>query len=89
MAALPILPFLPIKVEAYAGYKAEERPVAFTADGRRYRIEEITERAVMEREGRRFVSFLVQVRTDSGGDTVRIYYCEDEDKWYMESKIEG
>jgi hypothetical protein len=86
MAALPILP---IKVEAYAGYKAEERPVAFTADDKKYKIEEITERAVEEREGRRFVSFLVQVRTDSGGDTVRIYYCEDEDKWYMEAKIEG
>lgn len=89
MAAPPILPFLPIKVEAYAGYKAEERPVAFTAGDKKYKIEEITERAVMEREGRRFVSFLVQVRTDSGEDTARIYYCEDEDKWYIESKMEG
>ncbi len=84
---MAVLPILPIKVEAYAGYKAEERPVAFTADDKKYKIEEITERAVMEREGRRFVSF--RVRTDRGGDTVRIYYYEDEDKWYIESKIEG
>ncbi len=84
MAVPPILPFLPIKVEAYAGYKAEEKPLAFTAGGKKYKIEGITERAVVEREGRRFISFLVQVRTDSEGDTVKIYYCEDEDKWYME-----
>lgn len=73
---------LPIKVEAYAGYKAEEKPLAFTAGGREYKIEEITERAVEEKGGRRFVSF--RVRTDRGDDTVRIYYSEDEDKWYIE-----
>jgi hypothetical protein len=33
-----------IAVEAYAGHKADERPVSFTLEGRRLRIREIVDR---------------------------------------------
>lgn len=33
-----------ITVEAYAGYKADERPVSFILEGRRLRIREIVDR---------------------------------------------
>ena len=35
---------VPIKVEAYSGYKAEERPLAFELEGRRLEIEDIVDR---------------------------------------------
>ena len=36
--------FVPVQVEAYAGYKAAERPLAFTQDGRRYQVDQILDR---------------------------------------------
>lgn len=69
-----------IKVKAYSGYKAEERPLAFTLQDKEYRIDEILDTSVEEREGRRLMSF--RVRADKG--VFRIYYCEKEGKWYLE-----
>ena len=36
--------FVPITVETYSGYKADETPRAFFHRGRRYLIEEVTDR---------------------------------------------
>lgn len=68
-----------IKVRAYSGHKAEERPLAFTLRDKEYEIEEILERRLEERAGRRLTSF--RVRADDG--VFRIYYCEKEDAWYL------
>lgn len=37
-------PFVRVEVEAYAGYKADERPTAFILDGRRHEVKEILDR---------------------------------------------
>ncbi|OHB38681.1 MAG: hypothetical protein A3C38_03570 [Planctomycetes bacterium RIFCSPHIGHO2_02_FULL_50_42] len=69
-----------IKVKAYSGYKAEERPLAFTLRDKEYKIEEILETYAEEREGRRLTSF--RVRTHEG--VFKIYYCGEEGRWYWE-----
>ena len=69
-----------IKVKAYSGYKAEERPLAFTLRDKEYKIEEILETRVEERAGRRLTSF--RVRTGEG--VFKIYYCGEGDEWYLE-----
>ncbi|MFQ5957594.1 MAG: hypothetical protein ACE5KK_07465 [Candidatus Brocadiales bacterium] len=71
---------IPIKVKAYAGYKAEERPLAFTLENKEYEIKEILSSSVEERTGRRLTCF--RVRTEGG--VFKIYYSEKEAKWYME-----
>ncbi len=38
------MPYEVISVESYSGYKAEERPVAFTFRGRRWEVAEIVDR---------------------------------------------
>lgn len=69
-----------IKVGAYAGYKAEERPLGFTLEDKEYKVEEILSASLEERAGRRVMSF--RVRTKEG--TFKIYYCEKEKQWYLE-----
>ncbi len=71
---------LPIKVKAYAGYKAEERPTSFTLEGKEHGIKEILSTSVEERAGRRLTSFCV--RTEGG--VFKIYYHEKEGEWYLE-----
>lgn len=36
--------FRPIQVEAYSGYRVNERPIAFVLDGRRYEVADIVDR---------------------------------------------
>lgn len=36
--------WLSVRVDAYSGYKADERPIAFEYKGREHRIEEILDR---------------------------------------------
>jgi hypothetical protein len=38
------MPYESIDVECYSGYRANERPVAFTFQGRRWQVEEIIDR---------------------------------------------
>jgi hypothetical protein len=35
---------IPIRVESYSGYKADERPVSFYWNGKKYEIKEIVDR---------------------------------------------
>ncbi len=69
-----------IKVGAYAGYKAEERPLGFTLEDKEYKVEEILSATLEERAGRRLMSF--RVRTEEG--TFKIYHCEKERQWFLE-----
>ena len=38
------MPYEPVNVECYSGYRANERPMSFTFKGRRWEVEEIMER---------------------------------------------
>ena len=71
---------LHIKVKAYAGHKAGEKPFGFTLQDKEYRIEEIIETAVEERAGRRLVTF--RVRTEDG--IFKIYCSQKDGEWYLE-----
>lgn len=72
---------IPIKVKAYAGYRAEEKPMSFLLGDRELKVKEVLYTAHEERGGKRIRSF--KVLTEEG-EVYKLYYAEGEDQWYME-----
>ncbi len=73
--------FQTISVECYSGYKADERPVAFTLDGRRWDIAEIVDRWYEGglKPGQPSVNYF-RVRTTEG-DLFLLRYVSLFDSW--------
>ncbi|MFQ5964175.1 MAG: hypothetical protein ACE5KZ_07820 [Candidatus Scalinduaceae bacterium] len=71
-----------VQVNAYAGYKAEERPLSFIFKGKECIVEEIICQTYEENniEGlkRRYT-----VKTDEGL-VFKLHYYEDQDQWFLE-----
>ena len=70
-----------IKVESYAGYKAEEEPRVFEWLGERHEIKEILSRWMetdIEDERRR--KFLVRT---ADGHVYELVYNEKDDSWWL------
>jgi hypothetical protein len=67
-----------IEVQTYSGYKADERPVRFSLNGREYRVEEICDRWL----GRDSSYF--KVRADDG-NLFLIEYHRAADAWSLAS----
>lgn len=67
-----------LKVEAYSGYTANERPARFTLGERTLEVEEILDRWYSE-DARYF-----RVRADDG-DTYVLKYLEHADVWELAS----
>ncbi|MBI3988073.1 MAG: hypothetical protein HY347_00505 [candidate division NC10 bacterium] len=83
MGPLPV----PIQVECYAGFRGEERPLAFEYEGKRFRIIGIVQRWIEERleagRGRR-VWFQVEVHN---GDLMTIYYDTVLEMWFWTASM--
>lgn len=71
---------LPIKVKAYSGSRAEERPMSFLWGDQEYKVKEVLETTHEERAGKRTKGF--KIRTQEG-DVFCLYYYEKEDEWYL------
>lgn len=72
---------LAVKVECYAGYKADERPLRFTpgsASGRTYEVKEILDQWY----GVDYCCF--KVRADDGNFYILRHQAED-DRWTLDS----
>ncbi len=72
---------LQLKVECYAGYKADERPLRFTPqtrDARTYEVQEVLDRWY----GVGYTCF--RVRADDG-NTYILRHQEREDTWSLDS----
>ena len=71
-----------IQVRTYSGYKADERPFAFTFEGKKHKINEIISQAYEEISGkglrRRYT-----IKTDEGL-TFKLFYEENRDRWFLE-----
>ncbi|MBI4400322.1 MAG: hypothetical protein HY581_01675 [Nitrospirae bacterium] len=65
-----------VVVEAYAGYKGEETPRAFTHEGVRHEVREIVERWYTERYS------YFRLRADDGRRYV-LRYDQDELRWEL------
>jgi len=79
------MPHEEIIVECYSGHKANERPVAFTFQGRRWDIEEIIDRwyeGDLE-AGRPEVNYF-KVRT-TGGSVFLLRYIPASDAWSIQT----
>ena len=72
---------LPIDVDAYSGYKANERPTGFELDGTYYRIYAL-EAQWQSLSGRYF-----KVRAD--GKRLILRYDEGRDEWTLQSAYDG
>jgi len=71
-----------IQVSTYSGYKADERPLEFTFEGKKHTIKEITNQTYEEISGkglkRRYT-----IKTDEGL-TFKLFYEENQDRWFLE-----
>jgi len=65
-----------IKVECYAGYKADERPISFILDGHKLMVEQITDRWL----GPEFEFF--KVLADNG--KAYLLKCDRDGEWLLE-----
>lgn len=76
MAAKAAVQMNNVVVEAYAGYKGEETPRAFTHEGVRYEVREIVERWYTERYS------YFRLRAEDGRRYV-LRYDQDELRWEL------
>lgn len=71
-----------IQVSAYAGCKADERPISFVHECRRYKIKDIISRSLEEIVGEGMVRrFTV---TSNEGSSFTLRYSENQDQWFLE-----
>jgi hypothetical protein len=70
------MPTIPITVSAYAGYKAEERPQAFTLGERTFQVTEILDRWLGEDHA------YFKLRADDG-NLYLIRYDQRADNWEL------
>ena len=73
---------LPIHVDVYSGYKANERPRQFTLDEEIYEIA-----AVLDRWYQPYATYF-KVRTIEG-KTYLLRYDEETDEWTLQSGFDG
>lgn len=71
-----------IQVSTYSGYKADERPLSFTCEGKAHTIKEILSRTHEEIPGRGRKKRYT-VKTDEGL-TFKLLYDENHDQWFRE-----
>ena len=73
---------LPIRVDAYSGFKANERPRYFTVDEDLYEIA-----AVLDQWYQPYATYF-KVRTVEG-KTYLLLYDEETDEWVLQSGYDG
>jgi hypothetical protein len=73
---------LPIHVDAYSGYKANERPRQFTLDEEIYEIA-----AVLDQWYEPSATYFKVQSTE--GKTYLLHYNEDTDEWTLQSGFDG
>jgi hypothetical protein len=75
--------FIPIEVECYSGYKADEYPKYFYLDDKKFEIKEITDRWYQGKSDPEFpVSNYFKTKTESG-EIFIIKHDLEQDKWFL------
>ena len=78
-----MMQFIPIEVECYSGYKADEYPECFIRDNIRFKISHITDRWYQGESTPEFpASDYFKVETTSG-DLYIIKHDLKSDKWFL------
>lgn len=74
---------MPVEVQCYSGYKADEYPVGFILDNKRFRIREIIDRWYQGGIDSEFpVSNYFKVETTCGKQCI-LKHDLDNDRWYL------
>ena len=71
-----------IQVSTYSGYKADERPLEFTFEGKKHTIKEITNQTYEETPGK-WIRRVYDIKTDEGL-TFKLFYDENQERWFLE-----
>ena len=71
-----------IQVGTYSGYKADERPLAFTFEGKKHKIKEILSQTYEEISDKGLRKRYI-IKTDEGL-TFKLFYDENQDRWFLE-----
>ena len=71
-----------IHVSTYSGYKADEKPLEFTFEGKKHKIKEITSQAYEEIPGKG-LRRVYDTKTEEGL-TFKLFYDESQDRWFLE-----
>ena len=71
-----------IQVITYSGYKADERPLEVTFEGKKHKINEIINQAYEEIPGKG-LRRVYDIKTDEGL-TFKLFYDENQDQWFLE-----
>ena len=73
-----------IQVNSYAGYKADERPLDFTFEGKKHTIKNVIHQSY-EKNILGGLRRIFTVETDEGS-TFKLCYDEIKDRWFMEDQ---
>ncbi|HHT9115614.1 MAG: hypothetical protein HY607_08465 [Planctomycetes bacterium] len=71
-----------VHVNTYSGYKADERPLAFTFEGKRHKINEIISQTYEDISGKGLRKRYT-IKTDEGL-AFKLFYDEKQDRWFLE-----
>lgn len=71
-----------IQVSTYSGYKADEKPLEFTFEGKKHKIKEITSQAYEEIPGKG-LRRIYDIKTDDGL-AFKLFYYENQGRWFLE-----
>jgi len=75
--------FIPVPVESYSGYKADEYPKAFTIDNKRYEVKEVIDRWYQGDLNPEFpLTNYFRIETTCGNRFILKHDLED-DRWYV------
>jgi len=71
-----------IQVSTYSGYKADEKPLEFTFEGKKHKIKKITSQAYEEIPG---VGLRKKFNIETDEElTCKLLYDENQDRWFLE-----
>ena len=71
-----------IQVSTYSGYKADERPCKFVFKGKTHTIKEIINQTYEEIPGK-WSRRVYDIKTDEGL-AFKLFYDENQDRWFLE-----
>jgi len=76
--------FVPVEVQTYAGYKADEAPLGFSWLGRHFTIEQIVDRWYQAARDPRLPSASYFKARTTDGDTVILKRDDESTEWFLQ-----
>ena len=79
---------VPIEVTTYDGYKADQRPVGFSYEGRAHEVVEILFAWIEENPQGTTRRFCYEIVADPGRERLVVLFAQPDNRWYWRKQIE-